>query len=122
VDATLELIHDIGDVVATANDGYLTRSFCLLEVYAAVRGKTELMIVYVPEKTEVDSKRASATREVDRDRVSNFITSDPAFGGGDGAFETFDRVLDNVVRETEAKILSGGHFFLSPCALEAHTL
>ena len=33
VKATLELIGEIGSVVATANDGYFTRAFCLLEVY-----------------------------------------------------------------------------------------
>jgi hypothetical protein len=38
VDATLELIGSIGCVHATANDGYFTRAFCLLEAYGEEEG------------------------------------------------------------------------------------
>jgi len=104
VDATLELIRDIGVVDATANDGYFTRSFCLLEAYGAVRGDAALNVYYVDENVEVDSKSAGATRDADRVRVANFITEEETFGGGEGAFAQFDAYLSEMVKESAEKM------------------
>jgi len=45
VDCTIELIKDIGKVVSAidSNFEYIKRSFCILELYAAVQGNSNLM-------------------------------------------------------------------------------
>ena len=98
----------IGVVEATANDGYFTRSFCLLELFAiftasgffgvhnfrpadgAAEEQSETKAARVAGSVEqyariVDSKSARASREEDRTQVAAFIESaGRSMGAADG--------------------------------------
>ena len=116
VNATLELIRDIGFVDATANEDYFTRSFCVLESYAILSGKEadksgKLNIHNIEEpkrfplccgrrrRVRVKSIKASARNDADAQKVRLFIQEH--FGWGAKGFRAFDAELEERIEQSE---------------------
>jgi hypothetical protein len=110
VEATLELIRGIGHVDAAANDGYFSRSFCLLEVYGAILGARErgaregqgLDIHTAAGRATIESRTATTRRKEDSEKVSTFIVE--SFGGAaDDAFAEFDKIASAALERAKEK-------------------
>jgi hypothetical protein len=113
VAATLELIQDMGDVGATVNDGYLTRSFCLMEACAAVmlerRGtglstdRSTRFYLKAPMnfRTVIDSANASCRDPHDEREVREYIKS--TFRHGASTFVACDAALQDYLGRSRGR-------------------
>jgi hypothetical protein len=84
-DVVVDLVYKLGHVVALLDDQmqFLQRSWCIFELFAAVKGKTELICQYKSgfadrakeglEEHPVKSEQAKCSKDADAELINGYI-------------------------------------------------
>ena len=106
-----QIIKQIGLTLAELDfdlQAYLTRSFCVLELYGTVAGGAKLLVqmhwlraVDVAAELAarpVDAKAAKTRREADKEKIDGFVEAMP------GGFEALNATITKAIKEAAAVI------------------